>query len=321
MVVAGFKKNLWKDRMSKELYKKHRPQKMKEVIGQTDSVAMLKNYTKIDSLPHSLLFIGPSGCGKTTLARILQRELNCGKADYTETNAADFRGVDDIRKIRKTMGLAPMQGKCKIYLLDEAHQLTTAAQNSFLKMLEDTPDHVYFFLATTDPQKLIKTIRTRCCEIKLASLDSESILSLLASVCKKEGTKITEDVADKIAAYSDGSARKALVILDSVILLKTEKEQLANIQKPEEEHAAFEICQKLFGRGATWKDVASLLSKTDADPEGIRYLVLSYATKVLLSGGKQSGRASLVIGEFADNFYDSKKAGLVLACYECMKRE
>src|SRR5690606_3369465 len=108
-------------------------------------------------IPHAMLFTGPSGCGKTTLARILRVKLRCSDNDFQEINAADFRGIDSIRSMRQQVGAAPLGGDSRIWLIDEAHSMTADAQNAFLKLLEDTPRHVYFFLATTDPQKLKKT--------------------------------------------------------------------------------------------------------------------------------------------------------------------
>ena len=162
--------------MSKELYKKHRPKNLKRVFGQSVAIGTLKPLIEAKQVPHSLLLTGPSGCGKTTLARILVKELKCAKADFMEVNCADFRGIDTVRDIRTRMMQAPIGGDCRVWLIDEAHMLTSAAQTAFLKMLEDTPDHIYFFLATTHPQKLLKTIKTRCTEIKLKEMTAKYLI-------------------------------------------------------------------------------------------------------------------------------------------------
>ena len=154
-----------------ELYKKYRPKNFKRIVGQPTITEQLTSMTRSNQFPHSSLFSGPSGCGKTTLARIMRNKLDCGDQDFQEVNCADFRGIDMVRDIRNRMNLAPIGGECRVWLIDEAHQLSSQAQNAFLKILEDTPSHVYFMLATTDPQKLIPTIRTRCAEFKVSSLN------------------------------------------------------------------------------------------------------------------------------------------------------
>jgi len=143
---------------------------------------MLAQMVKRNKVPHTLLFSGPPGCGKTTLARILRKKLNCGKYDFSEVNCADFRGIDMVRDIRSHLQQAPISGDCRVWLIDEAHKLSNDAQNAFLKMLEDTPNHVYFFLATTNPQKLLKTIRTRCTEVVVKSLGDKNMEELIDDV-------------------------------------------------------------------------------------------------------------------------------------------
>ena len=141
------------DSEATELYRKYRPTSFKQVVGQEEAIRTLTELGKRKAIPHAILFTGPSGVGKTTLARILQRKLKCVGNDFVEMNAANDRGVGIIRSIQNKVGLAPMLGSCRIWLMDEAHQLTSDAQSAFLKLLEDTPSHVYFMLATTDPQK------------------------------------------------------------------------------------------------------------------------------------------------------------------------
>ena len=206
-----------------ELYKKHRPKNFEDLIGQTTAVRLLSKKMKSNNLPHTVLLTGPSGCGKTTVARILKRLLKCSKGDYKEINTADHRGIEDIREVNRRMRQAPIDGDCRIWLIDEAHKLTNDAQNAFLKMLEDTPKHVYFILATTHPQKLIKTIRTRSTQIDLKSLSNKDLEKLLLSISEKEKFNLPEDVLEKIIENSDGSARKALVLLDQVIELDEEE--------------------------------------------------------------------------------------------------
>lgn len=298
-----------------ELYRKYRPTLFKGVIGQSQAVSVLMQMVKAQRVPHALLFTGPSGCGKTTLARILRMKLGCGDGDFQEINAADFRGIDTIRDLRTRMSLAPIHGKCRVCLLDEVHSLSKDAQNSFLKILEDTPKHYYFMLATTDPNKLIKTIITRCTEIKLKAMQSDQLRLLIKDVAAKEKLIISEEVEDKIIECSQDSARLALVLLNKLIGLD-EKEHLDAVEKNASNVQSIALARALFDLRSSWSDIAAILKKIDDEPESVRWLVLSYASSVLLSGGKLAGRAYDIIQAFRDHWFDCKKAGLVAACFE-----
>ena len=301
-----------------ELYKKYRPKKLKQMIGQSSSVKVLTTYIRKKKVPHAILFSGPSGCGKTTFARILRKEIKCSKFDFTEKNC---RKIEEIRQIRTRMNQAPIGGKTRVWLLDEAHQLTGDAQNEFLKMLEDTPKHVYFMLATTDPQKLKKTIRTRCTEIVVRTLVKKSMLRLLKDVCDKEKRKMPKDVIDEIIENSDGSARKALVLLDQVIELSNEEDMMEAIKVTTAEIQGIAIARALFNPRTSWSDMAKILKETtNEEPEQIRWMVLGYAKTILLAGGKLPSEAYIVIEAFRDHFYDSKHAGLAAACWEVIMR-
>jgi len=303
--------------MKEELYKKYRPAKFNEIIGQDNSVKVIQSKLKSKTLPHSLLFSGPSGCGKTTLARILRKKLGCSKHDFTELDCADFRGIEMVRNIRSHLYQAPIAGKCRIWLIDECHKMTGDAQNAFLKMLEDTPNHVYFMLATTDPQKLKNTIRTRCTEIVVRALNHKSMLKLLSYVCTTEEVNLPEEVTEKIIECSNGSARKGLVLLNQVIELENEEDMIEAIKATTAEVQAIAIARALLNPRTKWIDMTKILKETtEEEPEQIRWMILGYAKKVLLSGGKFSGRAYLIIDAFRDHFYDSKHAGLAASCYE-----
>lgn len=301
-----------------ELYKTHRPKSFKQMVGQKEIIEILKEMVMSNKVPHALLLSGPSGCGKTTVARILKNKLNCSQQDFLEINCADFRGIDTVRDIRVRMMQAPIKGDCRIWLIDEAHKLSGDAQNAFLKMMEDTPRHIYFILCTTDPNKLLKTIRTRCTELSLKLIPTGEMRVLLQRVSNDEQKKVGEEVIDKIIEVAEGSARKALVLLDQVLHLKTDEERVEAVLSSSTTKQAIDLARALINPGSKWPDVASILSKIEEEPEQIRYLVLGYASSVLLKGGKGpiQSRAYCLINAFRDNFYDSKKAGLIAACYE-----
>jgi DNA polymerase III gamma/tau subunit len=301
----------------KELYKIYRPKKLKDVIGQESAVSSLSKMIEKDTIPHAILLTGPSGCGKTTLARILSKKVDCGKMDLIENNCADFKGIDTIREIRSAMVSSPISGKSRVWIIDECHKLTNDAQNAFLKLLEDTPSHVYFILCTTEPNRLIKTIRTRCTEISVKSLSDKEIEKLISSVCKKEKIKLSEEVIDKIVDVSEGSARKALVVLHQIRDIKSKEGQLNAISSSISENQGITIARLLFNTKTKWKEIADVLKTIENDDaESIRWLILGYAKSVLLNGGNLSARAYQVIRVFQDNWYDCKSAGLISGCYE-----
>jgi DNA polymerase III gamma/tau subunit len=300
-----------------ELYKKYRPKKLWQIVGQTESVKTLANFLKRKNLPHSLLLSGPSGCGKTTIARILKKELKCSGNDFNELNMADLRGIDEIRAIRNRIYQTPMSGECRIWLIDEAHKLTNDAQNAFLKMLEDTPRHVYFFLATTEPHKLIKTIRTRCTEIQVSELSEKELKIVVSRVVGDEKKTIDDSIIEKIVEKSEGSARKALVILEKVLTLDNEKDQNSLLDKITLDQEVKNLARVLINPRVTWQETSSILKTlTENEAETIRRGVLGYSKAVLLSGGKLANRAYLIIDCFRDPLYDSGFPGLVAYCYE-----
>jgi DNA polymerase III gamma/tau subunit len=299
-----------------EYHLKHRPTLLKEIVGQPEAVRVMVSLIKEDKIPHVTLFTGPSGCGKTTAARILKDKLGCAEHDFTEVNCAEARGIDMVRDIKSRMGMAPIGGKCRVWLLDEVGKLTGDAQSAILKILEDTPSHVYFMLATTDPQKLLKTIHTRCTEIKFKSVEGKDLKVLLQRVLTLEGKSVTDQVVERIIEVSEGSPRKALVILNGIVDLKSEDEQLDSILSNDVKKVGFDLAKMLMDRKTKWKDIANLLLQVDEEPEAVRRVVLGYASSALLKGWGDQGRAYLIIQIFRDDFFSCGKPGLVGSCYE-----
>ena len=307
--------------MSESLYRTYRPKTLKGIVGQDGAVASLQRLIDKGRIPHAILLTGPSGCGKTTIGRIIKEHLKCGDADFQEINAADSKGIEMVRDIRRAMNLSPIDGPCRIWLIDESGKMTGEAQAALLKMLEDTPSHVYFLLATTDPQKLLKTIHTRCTEIKLSALSCSALKRVVQRVCDIEKFTVSEDVLEEIVEVAEGSARKALVILEQVGMLDGDDAQLAAVQVSSiNKDLAIELARQLINPRAQWADVAKILKELKDEPEGIRYLVLGYARSVLLGGGKLAPRAFAMIDIFGRNFYDSKLPGLAAACYEVVTK-
>lgn len=298
------------------LHLKYRPSTLDEVVGNEDVVNILKNQLQ-GEVPKSILLHGPTGCGKTTLGRIIAKELGACGGDLREIDSADFRGIDTIRDIRKQSQYKPLESPVRVWILDEVHRLTGDAQSALLKTLEDTPKHVYYILCTTDPQKLLPTIRGRCSQFKVQTLTERETKTLLRKVVKAEGESISKEVYDRIVQDSMGHPRNALQILAQVLSVDEEK-RLAVAQKTAEvQSTTVELCRALIDR-SPWKKVANILNGLkDEDPEGVRRAVLGYCQSILLKGGQSDGVAG-VMQEFIEPFYNSGFPGLTLACYSAL---
>ena len=216
------------------LYQKYRSSTFDEVVGQEYIVRSIQNAIRQDKVGHAYLFCGPRGTGKTTMARLLAKSVNCehpeiapcGKCenciaamngthpDIIEINAANETHVEDIRDLIERSRLAPMQGLHKVYIIDEVHQLSSAASSALLKTLEEPPENVIFILATTDPQKLLPTIISRCQRYDFTKVRKDQIRDHLLSIAEKENIKMDTKAAEMIAVLSDGGMRDALSIMD-----------------------------------------------------------------------------------------------------------
>ena len=220
------------------LYRKYRPKSFSEVTGQEHIVQTLKNAVAGDLLSHAYLFSGPRGSGKTSLARLLAKAVNCknpkegepcnacpaceeinhGRAiDLIEIDAASNRGIDEMRDLREGIKFAPVKLKYKVFIIDEAHQLTKEAANALLKTLEEPPAHAIFVLATTEAHKMISTIASRCQRFDFRKLTVPEIVGKLKEIAKAEDANIDKEALQLIALNSGGALRDALGLLDKVL--------------------------------------------------------------------------------------------------------
>jgi DNA polymerase-3 subunit gamma/tau len=302
--------------MRTELAFKYRPQTLDEVVGQGRAVSVLQRMLRNGKVHHALLFSGPSGCGKSTLAKIMRRELECHAADYVELNAAEARGIDTVRDIKGRVRLVPMRGVCRVFLMEESHQLTREAQSALLDIVENVPAHAYFFFCTTHPESLLPTLRSRCAPVKVGPLSSDDVAALLGRVLAAEGKSVGAEVVAKLCDCAAGSARDALKLLDMVVDLDDDAERLAALEAPQAEARSIELARELLKDRPDWKSLAKTIDAAQEDPESLRHMVLAYMTKVLLSGGPRAARAAKVIGYFQFSLTDSKKAGLALAAWQ-----
>ncbi|MEU6857843.1 DNA polymerase III subunit gamma and tau [Glycomyces sp. NPDC046736] len=226
--------------MALALYRKYRPQTFAEVVGQEHVTEPLINAIAAGRLNHAYLFSGPRGCGKTSSARILARSLNCaggptptpcgecnscralaadghGSVDVIEIDAASHGGVDDARELRERAVFAPVDSRFKIYIIDEAHMVTAAGFNALLKLVEEPPDYVLFIFATTEPDKVLPTIRSRTHHYPFRLIPPPAMRELCRDLCEQEGAVVADDVFPLVVRAGGGSARDTLSVLDQLI--------------------------------------------------------------------------------------------------------
>ncbi|MDP9396839.1 MAG: DNA polymerase III subunit gamma and tau, partial [Actinomycetota bacterium] len=226
--------------MSQALYRRYRPETFAEVIGQEHVTGPLQQALRNDRVHHAYLLSGPRGCGKTTSARILARCLNCeqgptpepcgqcrscrdlartgfGSLDVIEIDAASHGGVDDARELRERAHFAPAASRFKIYIIDEAHMVSSAGFNALLKVVEEPPEHVKFVFATTEPDKVIGTIRSRTHHYPFRLVPPGQLQDYLAKVCAEEGVPVEKTVLPLVVRAGRGSVRDSLSVLDQLI--------------------------------------------------------------------------------------------------------
>lgn len=211
---------------SKALYRKYRPTKLADVVGQTGITSTLENSLKHGKISHAYLFIGPRGTGKTSVARILAHAVNQfdyevedSYLDIIEIDAASNTGVDNIRELREKAVIAPTKGKYKVYIIDEIHMLTKSASNALLKTLEEPPEHVVFIMATTDAHKVPITISSRAQVHTFKLAEPEIMQQHLRKIANQEGIKITDEALDIVVRRGGGSFRDSLSLLDQITTL------------------------------------------------------------------------------------------------------
>lgn len=300
-----------------ELYRKYRPETLDDMVGNEATIKSLKK--ELENGAHTFLMTGPAGCGKTTLARIMAKEVNAGPLSIHEINSAENRGIDTAREVMEQMRYNPSDGDAIVYIFDECHQWLTPVQNAFLKALEDTPEHCYFFLCTTDPQKLIAPLKTRCSIINVKPLTNEEMTYLLKRTARAEKVKVGAEVYERICEIAQGGSRKGLKLLAKVLYLEDDEERLEVLKAGEDNETpeSIELCRALISKGANWSKLGMLLKRIDmSDPEKVRLGVMGYMNAVLLNG-KATAQAVAAMQAFsqADTYRNGKNA-ITVACLD-----
>ena len=284
------------------LARKYRPQTFRDVLGQDAIVATLKNAIKKKRMAHAYLFAGSRGTGKTTLARLFAKALNCqhpseecepcntcssckeiatgNSLDVLEIDGASNRGIDDVRQINETVGYSATSGRYKIYIIDEVHMLTKEAFNALLKTLEEPPEKVKFFFATTEPHKVLPTILSRCQRFNLNRIPLDSIVTKLKRMTDEQGFQADEDALRLVANRADGGLRDAESLLDQILSFHEgeliDSQAVASILgvMPQETFfrldkaaqtcnfaEAFEIAEEIFAEGKDLTHFVEMLSE------------------------------------------------------------
>jgi len=298
-----------------DLLNKYRPTKFQDVVGQDSVVKSIQSALKRKA-GRVFLFTGPSGTGKTTLARIVANEVGCSPTDLQEIDAATFTGIDDMRSITTDMMYRPLSGPTRAIIIDECHALSKSAWQSLLKSLEKPPEYAYWFLCTTEANKVPATVKTRCLSYDLKSIPNKVLGELYDKVIEAEGFGTNEDVGDLIIKEAQGSARQLLANIAVAFSATTTKEAAELLQSAEGSPAAIELARALF-KGTNWKEVQRILSgMSEVNAESVRRIIVAYGTKIALTSNEGvSGHALEVMSAFSDPFNNSTDISpLLIAC-------
>ena len=298
---------------------KYRPKSFKDMIGNKHVVKSVESLMKKKKAPHSWMFTGMSGCGKTTIARIVAKELGAKRGGIFEINASDLSGVDSVREVIHQANFRVPGSPVSVYIFDEAQRLTTAAQNATLKLLEDPPAHAYFIIATTDPHKILGTIRTRCTEFRFEPVSTDDLVDLVLDVAEAEGMKIDEEIILEIAVNAAGSPRLALNMLERCSVVKgidEARKLISGLGIDFQVEGEFTISGEIFDAmlsnknvRSAWKEIGPILDKqvlkAGVNADAIRQGLTSRMGRFLLKTANLNVAEAVLILETNQNMYSN----------------
>ncbi|HEX4798991.1 MAG TPA: DNA polymerase III subunit gamma/tau [Candidatus Paceibacterota bacterium] len=286
------------------LYRKYRPQTFSEVRNQDHIVRVLEGAIAKNAVPHALLFTGSRGTGKTTVARIFARAIGATEVDIYEIDAASNRGIDDIRALRESVHTLPYESPYKVYIIDEVHMLTKEAFNALLKTLEEPPSHVIFILATTERDKLLDTITSRCQVFEFHAPTRAQLREMVLRVAQDEKYVLDEHVADVIALAAGGSYRDALGITQKVMMSSTDTvltaDEVADIVGAPRQSLLLKMVEALAKKDvAQGLDVLMQVQESNSDIKLFYALLLERLRAIMFVRFNQNG-ADTILASFSD---------------------
>lgn len=302
-----------------------RVQEVKEFCGMPVEAKKLFEYIKEGRVPNSILITGDYGTGKTTLARLIAKELGVydrdkkTNVDFNETNCADLRGIDVARDIIKNVEYRPTQGDYRVWLIDEAHQMTKDFQDAVLKLTEEPPEYAVFIFCTNNPSKFTAGFKRRCYEITLKNLEPEKIICILEDA----DLNINKRLLTTIAMQCNGSTGMAYKIADNIKDLSPKEQEKKILDFDNTEVGAKNLCQLLIKRDPKlWSNIVEVLKeleKNEVDPEQVRRAVLGYC-KACYSNSKIASSIYIVSSAFERNVWDSGFPGIYNRCFEAINQ-
>ena len=313
--------------MTLPLHTKYRPPTLDKFLGHESLKASLSSMLKGDNTPHAYCFYGPPGCGKTTLGRIVANYFECDPLSLIEIDASADRGIENARGVIEEASYKPMHGGVKVYIFDEAHGLTPAAQDALLKTLEECPTYAYFVLCSTDPQKIKATIRSRCAEYFVSKVSSDHIKALLCDICDAEGMidVPSDEVLRVVVEYADGVPRDALMYLGMVKHLTDAQvaEELLSKQFGDSSTEFLQLFEAVVKREPIRKILACYKNLPERDPIRTRISIANGLRTRMMNAkdGKRIADLANLLQYFARQYsYEMAEAELMLDFYIAVTR-
>ena len=294
------------------LARKYRPSSFGEMFGNVNELKALEKTVQEKRVTTFLLY-GDRGCGKSTASRIIAKELGAGLG-LREMNISHTTGVDAARQMIDDCRYAAPDGKPTVIILNEIQGASKAFQQAILEILEEPPKNTYFILCTTNPEKLLKPVKSRCSQFRFSPLSLIIGRRFIKSILKKENQELDKEIINGILKATEFIPREILTLLEKVLKVDENKRAkiIENYIVSDASEEVNTLCKLLLKR-ENWKIIAKVVNSIREDPETVRRKILGYMSVVLLRTGKR--QAAVVMECFRDNFFETGKSGLVLACY------